>query len=220
MGSRSSTVSVCRAFEDSCGLRSKLGIMQVQTDRRRRLEPSARRSEIIGAGTRLLAERGYRGVSLDQIAEACGISKQGLLHHFASKSELLVAILEHRDEVDLAMAAEHAPTSWTRAGFREEIRALTERNLANPAIVQLYAVLSSEALDPAHPAHGYFSRRLAWSRELLRQGASPWHPDPDAFAIEVLSFMDGLQLNWLRDPTINLEARAMGFVDRILAEYP
>ena len=194
--------------------------MQVKAARPRRLEASARRREIIEASTQLIAERGYRGVSLDQIAEACGITKQGLLHHFASKPELLVAILEHRDEVDLAEAAEHSPASQTRAGFREEIKALSKRNLAHPAIVQLYAVLSSEALDPGHPAHEYFRRRLAWSRELLRQGASPWHPDPDGFAIEVLSFMDGLQLNWLRDPTIDFEAQAMSFVDRILAGYP
>ena len=194
--------------------------MQAQTARPRRLEASARRREIIEVGTRLIAERGYRGVSLDQIAEACGITKQGLLHHFPSKAELLVAILEHRDEVDLAEAAEHLPRSQTKAGFRDEIRSLAQRNLAQPGIVQLYAVLSSEALDPEHPAHEYFRRRLAWSRKLLREGAETWHPDPDGFAIEVLSFMDGLQLNWLRDPTIDFEARAMSFVDRILAEYP
>jgi AcrR family transcriptional regulator len=193
--------------------------MQVQTARPRRLEASARRAEIIEVATRLIAERGYRGVSLDQIAEACGITKQGLLHHFASKPELLVAILEHRDEVDLAEAAEHWPTSHTLAGFRDEIRALSKRNIANRGIVQLYAVLSSEALDPGHPAHEYFQRRLAWSREALRQGAAVWHPDPDAFAIEMLSFMDGLQLNWLRDPTINFEAQALLFVDRLIADY-
>jgi AcrR family transcriptional regulator len=194
--------------------------MQAQRARPRRLEASARRREIIEVSTGLIAERGYRGVSLDQIAEACGITKQGLLHHFPSKAELLVAILEHRDEVDLAEATEHLPRSQTTAGFRDEIRALAKRNFAQPGIVQLYAVLSSEALDPAHPAHEYFRRRLAWSRELLRQGAEAWHPDPDGFAIEVLSFMDGLQLNWLRDPTIDFEARAMSFVDRILAEHP
>jgi AcrR family transcriptional regulator len=193
--------------------------MQAQKARPRRLEASARRREIIEASTRLIAERGYRGVSLDQIAEACGITKQGLLHHFPSKAELLVAILEHRDEVDLAEAAEHLPRSQTTAGFRDEIRALAQRNLTQPGIVQLYAVLSSEALDPEHPAHEYFRRRLAWSRKLLREGAETWHPDPEGFAIEVLSFMDGLQLNWLRDPTIDFEARAMGFVDRILAEH-
>ena len=194
--------------------------MQAQDARPRRLEASARRREIIEVSTRLIAERGYRGVSLDQIAEACGITKQGLLHHFASKPELLVAVLEHRDEVDLAEAAAHWPTSSTRPGFREEIRATARRNLEHPGIVQLYAVLSSEALDPEHPAHEYFRRRLAWSRELLRQGASSWHPDPDGFAIELLSFMDGLQLNWLRDPTIDFEAQALSFVDRILADYP
>ena len=197
------------------------GSMQAQSarPRPRRLEASERRREIIEVSTQLIAERGYRGVSLDNIAEACGITKQGLLHHFRSKAELVVAVLEYRDEVDLAESTGRASRSLTRAGFREEIRESARRSIARPGIVQLYAVLSSEALDPEHPAHAYFIRRLNWTRELLRQGAVSWHPDPDGFAIELLSFIDGLQLNWLRDPSIDLEARALEYVDRILADY-
>jgi len=193
--------------------------MTAQTARPRRLEASARRREIIDVATRLIAERGYRGVSLDQIAQACEVTKQGLLHHFPSKAELLVAVLEHRDEVDAAEASAHEPFSRTKAGFRAEIKALARRNVANRGVVQLYAVLSTEALEPEHPAYEYFLRRLAWSRELLREAATPWHSDPDGFAIECLSFMEGLQVTWLRDPTIDFEAQALRFVDRVLAEH-
>jgi len=193
--------------------------MTAQTARPRRLEASVRRREIIDVATCLIAERGYRGISLDQIAKACEVTKQGLLHHFPSKAELLVAVLEHRDEVDAAEASAHEPFSRTEAGFREEIKALARRNVANRGVVQLYAVLSAEALEPEHPAYEYFLRRLTWSRELLREAATPWHSDPDGFAIEVLSFMEGLQVLWLRDPTIDFEAQALRFVDRVLAEH-
>ena len=193
--------------------------MTAQTVRPRRLEAAERRREIIDVGMRLIAERGYRGVSFDHIADACGITRQGVLHHFASKAELLVAILEHRDEIDAAESSAHAPFSRTLAGFREEIKALARRNVANPGVVQLYAVLSTEALEPDHPANEYFRRRLAWSRQLLREAASPWHSDPDGFAIQCLAFMEGLQVLWLRDPTIDFEGQALRFVDQILVDY-
>ncbi|MDP9026218.1 MAG: TetR/AcrR family transcriptional regulator, partial [Actinomycetota bacterium] len=33
----------------------------------------------------VFAEHGYRGSSLDAVARAAGLTRQGILHHFASK---------------------------------------------------------------------------------------------------------------------------------------
>ena len=41
---------------------------------------------------------GYRGASLDAVAAAVGISRQGVLHYFPSKTHLLLGVLELRDE--------------------------------------------------------------------------------------------------------------------------
>lgn len=63
-------------------------------------------------------------MSLQHVATTAGISKSGLLHHFASKNELLVAVLEEylvnirqgvRDYVDLA---ENRPGKTLRAYVR------------------------------------------------------------------------------------------------------
>ena len=50
---------------------------------------SARRSELTRAAARLFAERGYHGTSIGDLAEALGVRKASLYHHFASKQDLL-----------------------------------------------------------------------------------------------------------------------------------
>jgi AcrR family transcriptional regulator len=50
------------------------------------LEPS--RQRILDAALRLFAQHGYEGVSLQQIADAVGLHKATLFHHFEGKPEL------------------------------------------------------------------------------------------------------------------------------------
>ena len=49
--------------------------------------------DILAAAKRLLAQRGYGGVSLDHIAKAVGASKQNLLYYFPSKEALYRRVL-------------------------------------------------------------------------------------------------------------------------------
>ena len=52
-----------------------------------------RRSTLLGAATRLFAERGYPRVSLDDLGAAAGVSGPAVYRHFASKQAVLAAIL-------------------------------------------------------------------------------------------------------------------------------
>ena len=49
---------------------------------------------ILQAAERLFGEKGYRGVSIEDIAEATGVSKGLVLYHFTSKKALLEHILK------------------------------------------------------------------------------------------------------------------------------
>lgn len=51
--------------------------------------------QILGHATRLFAERGFDGVSVQEIADAVGISKPSLLYHFPSKDDLRRRVLEN-----------------------------------------------------------------------------------------------------------------------------
>jgi AcrR family transcriptional regulator len=62
---------------------------------RTRLNAAARRAAILEAAQSVFGQRGYHGTSIDDIAQAAGISKALIYEHFASKRELhaeLVAV--------------------------------------------------------------------------------------------------------------------------------
>lgn len=59
------------------------------------------RTRILVSARRLLASRGYQGAGIDAIARAAGITRQAVyLHHFATKADLLIALIEHVDRVE------------------------------------------------------------------------------------------------------------------------
>jgi len=53
----------------------------------------SRREQILETAAGLFAERGYHGVSVNDIGEACGISGPALYKHFAGKEDLLAQSL-------------------------------------------------------------------------------------------------------------------------------
>lgn len=69
----------------------------------RRLSAGARRELIERAATRVFAEHGYAGASIDEIARRSGVTPPVVYDHFASKLDLFTRLLERtRDEL-LAM---------------------------------------------------------------------------------------------------------------------
>jgi AcrR family transcriptional regulator len=74
-----------------------------ETPPRRRLSAAARRELIEQAATRVFAEHGYAGASIDEIARRSGVTPPVVYDHFASKLTLFTRLLERtRDEL-LAM---------------------------------------------------------------------------------------------------------------------
>lgn len=59
-----------------------------------RLSALERRAAIIEAAIRLFSERGFRGVTTRELAQAVGVSEPVLYQHFPSKKELYKAIIE------------------------------------------------------------------------------------------------------------------------------
>jgi AcrR family transcriptional regulator len=62
------------------------------TTRRSRLK-SDRRSKLLAAAERLIAERGYLAVRLEDIGSAAGVSGPAIYRHFPNKEALLVELL-------------------------------------------------------------------------------------------------------------------------------
>ncbi|MFD4033526.1 TetR/AcrR family transcriptional regulator [Streptomyces sp. NPDC058637] len=162
----------------------------------------AKRREILGQAMSLFGEAGYRGASLRLIATRCGMSHPGLLHHFPTKESLLLAVLEHRDEVDGEWLSAGGTTGVDRLRRFAELAAL---NAERRGIVELFTVVSAEATAADHPAHAYFVRRYrnsvadaglaylqARDEGALRSGIAPQEAGQ-----QLIALMDGLQVQWL-----------------------
>lgn len=152
------------------------------------------------------AAQGFRGASLAAIAHEVGISEPGLLHHFSSKKDLLLGVLEFHDERVKALVDDVAAAGGS---FADQLLGIARTHEADPAFIRLFTVLAAESVDPDHPAHEWFVQRYRRVRGYLRegvvreqrQGRLRADVDPDHVARLVVAVLDGLELQFLLEPT-------------------
>src|SRR5690606_27841845 len=83
------------------------------------------RDQILTEAAALFAERGYHGLSMRELAEAAGISKANLYHHFRNKEELFLAVLlANVERLAAAAAAAECAAGDTRSRLRLLLRGL------------------------------------------------------------------------------------------------
>jgi AcrR family transcriptional regulator len=61
---------------------------------KRRAQGQATRQHLVEVATRLFAERGYDGTSIEAVLDVAGVSRGSLYHHFATKQALFEAALD------------------------------------------------------------------------------------------------------------------------------
>jgi AcrR family transcriptional regulator len=76
---------------------------------------AAQRDHIVQTALSLMGQRGVDGVSMRDLAAAAGLNVASLYHYFASKRDLLVAVLEDRGFIS-GLAAAGTPTLGATAG--------------------------------------------------------------------------------------------------------
>ena len=178
-----------------------------------------RRQEIVDAATNVFATRGYHGGSLRDISRQIGLSLTSVVHHFPAKSDLLAAVLENADHAG-DWFGDHARVNGVKAAIIQ----LVVHNLDRPELLRLLAIVSSEASDPEHPAHGWFVKRYEnFAAELERllahdveQGRLPSDVDAEQAAHLIIAVWDGLQLQWLLDPSQDMRGRMDQALARLL----
>ncbi len=168
-----------------------------------------RRRTILATALEVFAEAGFRGASIREIAARVGMTDTGVLHHFGGKGKLLLEVVKQKEEED---------AGTLRDAY---LRDLVARNSARRGTVQLFTTLSAESTDPDHPAHEHFVNRYDAVRRLMAQRLAAEHDagrmragiDPDTAARITVAVMDGLQIQWLLDPDLEMEAAYNDFID-------
>ncbi|HWD07391.1 MAG TPA: TetR/AcrR family transcriptional regulator [Amycolatopsis sp.] len=180
-----------------------------------------RRREIIESASRVFASYGFVSGSLRQIAEEVGVTPAALTRHFGSKEGLLSAVLENWD----ADAEARNPPDVRGLDYFLRLRDAVLYNQAHRGLIELFLTLSAESTHPDHPARQFVRNRydqvVATGVEHLREardaGDTVWLADEliEAEVRSLFATMDGIQLQWLIDPDLDL----VGVFSRALAQY-
>lgn len=179
--------------------------------RRTKEQAAATRRTILTTAETLFLERGYDNVSLDEIAEASGVTRGAVHWHFGNKQGLLMAL---REEIpspmrELAERLEKDATVAPLAALAAFVLDLFGRLQADPrrrAILRELLRVDWAATPPRPGAHDNLQRELRASLTRIfeaaaRGGALPPPWTPKAAAIAFNAMLSGLINEWARGET-------------------
>ena len=92
-----------------------------------RLSAPARREQILDVSVQVFARHGFHSTSMNDVADAAGVTKPVLYQHFASKQDLYLALLGEagsrlRNRITAAVSAAASGKQQTEAGFKAYFR--------------------------------------------------------------------------------------------------
>jgi AcrR family transcriptional regulator len=177
-----------------------------------RLPAPRRRRQLLDVGLRVFADRGFHATSMDDVAEAAGVTKPVLYQHFKSKRDLYLELLEDvggrmMDAIAKAVAAAAGPRQQVEAGFGAYFRFVADEGDAfrllfgsgtrrdeeferavrkvEDSIADAVAVFIEADIEPDHRhilAHGLVGLAEGTSRTWLADGAERSADEADALA--------------------------------------
>jgi AcrR family transcriptional regulator len=190
------------------------------------IQPRVRRGEgrqrILAEASALFQARGFADVSMQQIADAAGVTKATMYHHFRSKEELFTAVA--RELVNafwagiIARAEAGGPLRETMTSIADFIVSSPERADAGTLVEEMRRHLSPDVLaaiftehpEPVAALRGLFQRAIASGEmrpldvdavaglfegmvlSLGRSGHTVRQPTPDDAALLVDVFLFGI----------------------------
>jgi AcrR family transcriptional regulator len=162
-----------------------------------------RRRLIERAATRLFAQRGYASTTVDDVAQAAGVTKPIVYRHFESKQELCIALLERsRDELIAAPLARFTPgVDAARAQIPAMLEAWVEHVGRHRDAARLLFTPISGDPEVERAQRNLHARQRATLTALLRELA-PALADAEAEPLGELlrAALAGVALWWLDHP--------------------
>jgi TetR/AcrR family transcriptional regulator len=136
-----------------------------QTRKRTRIQVE-NEEKILDGALEVFSRYGYRGATVDQIAEASGMSKPNLLYYFRRKHDIYVAVLRRTLEMWLRPLEEISATGDPAEELTTYIAKKLEFSRTNPQESRLFA---SEIMQGAPQLRPVLERQV---RELVESKAA------------------------------------------------
>jgi AcrR family transcriptional regulator len=146
-----------------------------------RMAGEERRLQILAVAVSLFSNRGFRGTTTKEIAQAAGVSEAMVFRHFATKEELYAAILDHKacsggKFQPAEMAAHGIACKDDRAVFESLALGALQHHENDPDFQRLLLHSALEKHELAQMFFDEFVRRVyeflgRYIRERQREGA-------------------------------------------------
>ena len=152
------------------------------------------REKILDVAEARFAQRGYAGVGLREVAEAAGLGKSSLFHHFPSKAALYGAVLDRvLERIELRMNRALSATGDVRARISDAVVGLIDTLAEDPPAARLLlrTVFEDDDVSPTEaPELAAADRRL---EALIARVARVITDGIAAGAIRPISVPDAIQ---------------------------
>lgn len=135
-------------------------------DSRRTRDPIRTRQRILEAAAAAVVKHGA-SASLETVAREAGVSKGGLLHHFRSKEDLMIALAEHvhttfEEQVEAQLDPEDTePGRLIRAYVRASLHQLEASAVRDEATLMAALSTIPQVVGDAQSATGRWRERFA-----------------------------------------------------------
>ncbi|MFB7760627.1 TetR/AcrR family transcriptional regulator [Streptomyces xiamenensis] len=189
-----------------------------ETKRGKYAKGLARRQQIIDEVLAVYDRLGFEGTSLRAVAEAIGVTHPVLKHHFGTREQLFLEVLQEYDRRFLDTTEGHS------GSFIDLVQRSAEHSMRVPGLMALLNSMVAHALEAGNDrSRAHFSERYAHLRgeiqTLLEEGraAGTVRSDIplDEAASLVLAVADGLSTQWLLDESADLKSGLL-LLERLL----
>lgn len=197
--------------------------------RRTKNEAEETRSRILDAAERVFSERGVSRTSLEDVAQAAGVTRGAIYWHFKDKRDLFAAMV---DRVTLPMEAMVAASSDESvadpiASLRASAVSALKRTATDQQVQRVFDVVTHKCEYLGEMAglnnrmsavqKGCVDRAEQAIRNAIRRGQLPASVNPRLAAIGLDSLLYGLISSWLANPAyLPLERQAEAMIDLFL----
>lgn len=179
------------------------------------------RDDILQSAAQVFRQKGFHGASMADIAEAVSLQKASLYHHFGSKQEILLELLDQALEMVTARMAEVTnteadPGDKLRLAMRAYLSALNEQGDLGPVLLLEYRSLDPELYNRHIPHRDQFESM--W-RDLLKTGIDDGSFFCEDIPLTVRGILGALNwsITWYRpDGSMTVEQIADYFADLFL----
>jgi AcrR family transcriptional regulator len=174
-----------------------------------RLPAAERRRQLLDSALDVFATRGFHGASMNDVAEAAGVTKPVLYQHFDSKRKLFVELLEDVGSQLGSLIAEatkqvDAPRERVEQGFSAYFRWIDENRAAFSLLFRGSARLDAEFADAVHQVESFLAEVIA---ELIEADLDDEHRRTLAHGIVGLA--EGTGRHWI-DDSLDLDPDVLG----------